>query len=130
VLEVKALNQFYGGSHHVVGCGSCRLRRSRMCLMGRNGMGRRRSSDASWVCSRRVPAASHSTESLCSVSRRAGGQGLASVTCRQGREIFSHLTVEENLRVGLGVRRNGSPTIPSRIFDLFPALKQMLTGWR
>ena len=25
----------------------------------------------------------------------------------QGREIFSHLTVEENLRIGLGVRKNG-----------------------
>ncbi len=34
--------------------------------------------------------------------------------------------MEENLRVGLGVRRNGARTIPSRIFDLFPALKQML----
>jgi urea transport system ATP-binding protein len=44
----------------------------------------------------------------------------------QGREIFSHLTVEENLRVGLGVRRNGPRTIPSRIFDLFPVLKQMM----
>ena len=28
--------------------------------------------------------------------------------------------------MGLGGRRNGSRTIPSRIFDLFPALKQML----
>ena len=44
----------------------------------------------------------------------------------QGREIFSQLTVEENLRVGLGVRGNGSRKTPSRIFDLFPALKQML----
>ena len=44
----------------------------------------------------------------------------------QGREIFSHLTVEENLRVGLGVRKNGAPAIPQRIFDLFPVLKQML----
>ena len=25
----------------------------------------------------------------------------------QGREIFSHLTVEENLRIGLGIRPNG-----------------------
>ncbi len=24
----------------------------------------------------------------------------------QGREIFSHLTVEDNLRVGLGIRKN------------------------
>jgi urea transport system ATP-binding protein len=44
----------------------------------------------------------------------------------QGREVFSHLTVEENLRVGLGVRTNGPRTIPERIFDLFPALKSML----
>jgi len=41
-------------------------------------------------------------------------------------KIFSHLTVEENLRVGLGIRKNGPRTIPSRIFDLFPVLKQML----
>ena len=44
----------------------------------------------------------------------------------QGREIFSHLTVEENLSVGLGVRKNGAREIPRRIFDLFPVLKQML----
>jgi urea transport system ATP-binding protein len=28
--------------------------------------------------------------------------------------------------VGLGVRKNGPRTIPSRIYDLFPVLKQML----
>src|SRR5206468_11783798 len=46
----------------------------------------------------------------------------------QGREIFSNLTVEENLRVGLGIRKNGNSarTIPERIFHLFPMLKQML----
>jgi urea transport system ATP-binding protein len=44
----------------------------------------------------------------------------------QGREIFSHLTVEENLRVGLGVRKGGARSIPERIFKLFPVLKQML----
>ena len=44
----------------------------------------------------------------------------------QGREIFSHLTVEENLSVGLGVRKNGARAIPQRVFDLFPSLKQML----
>jgi urea transport system ATP-binding protein len=44
----------------------------------------------------------------------------------QGREIFPQLTVEENLRVGLGVRKGGPRTIPPRIFELFPILKQML----
>jgi urea transport system ATP-binding protein len=44
----------------------------------------------------------------------------------QGREIFPQLTVEENLRVGLGIRKNGARSIPARIYELFPALKQML----
>jgi urea transport system ATP-binding protein len=44
----------------------------------------------------------------------------------QGREIFSHLTVEENLRLGLGVREKGSRAIPPLVFELFPALKRML----
>ena len=44
----------------------------------------------------------------------------------QGREIFPQLTVEENLRVGLGVRRDGPRSVPARVFELFPVLKKML----
>jgi urea transport system ATP-binding protein len=43
-----------------------------------------------------------------------------------GRKIFSHLTVEENLRIGLGMRGSGPRAVPERIYDLFPVLKQML----
>jgi urea transport system ATP-binding protein len=43
----------------------------------------------------------------------------------QGREIFPHLTVEENLRVALGVRRRGDRQIPGLVYELFPALKKM-----
>jgi urea transport system ATP-binding protein len=43
----------------------------------------------------------------------------------QGRDVFSHLTVEENLRVGLGIRKRGPRAIPPRVYDLFPVLKQM-----
>jgi len=44
----------------------------------------------------------------------------------QGRDIFPMLTVEENLRVGLGARQDKSKTIPERIFELFPVLDDML----
>jgi urea transport system ATP-binding protein len=44
----------------------------------------------------------------------------------QGREIFSQLTVEENLRVGLASRRVPARAIPEQIFQMFPVLKQML----
>ena len=49
----------------------------------------------------------------------------------QGREIFSRLTVEENLRVGLASQkslasRGSSKGIPNLVFELFPVLKEML----
>jgi urea transport system ATP-binding protein len=45
----------------------------------------------------------------------------------QGREIFSSLTVEENLRIGrLGRRGAGARAVPEKVLELFPALKGML----
>jgi urea transport system ATP-binding protein len=44
----------------------------------------------------------------------------------QGREIFSQLTVEENLRIGLSASRSKLRDIPEQVFTLFPVLKKML----
>jgi urea transport system ATP-binding protein len=44
----------------------------------------------------------------------------------QGREIFSQLTVEENLRIGLAVHRPKIRQVPPHLYDMFPVLKQML----
>lgn len=47
----------------------------------------------------------------------------------QGRHVFPHLTVEENLQVGLsaltGRSEKGHKGIPDYIFDLFPKLAQI-----
>jgi urea transport system ATP-binding protein len=51
-------------------------------------------------------------------------QGIGFVP--QGREIFSQLTVEENLLTGLASGRAKSRSVPERIFNLFPVLKDML----
>ncbi len=46
----------------------------------------------------------------------------------QGRDIFPYLTVEENLLLGLEAHNAGrGVTIPKGIFDLSPALKNMLS---
>jgi urea transport system ATP-binding protein len=48
----------------------------------------------------------------------------------QGRDIFPHLTVEENLKIGLVVhkRRGGEAREAlARVFELFPVLKDMLS---
>jgi len=44
----------------------------------------------------------------------------------QGRDIFPLLTVEENVRIGLPARKDKAKNIPSRIYELFPVLKDML----
>jgi urea transport system ATP-binding protein len=126
VLTVKALNQFYGGSHTLWDVDLAVAPGSRMCLMGRNGMGK----TTLLKCVMGLQAASSGgitfdgSDLVKFPAEQRARLGIGYVP--QGREIFSHLTVEENLRVGLGIRKNGAHAIPSRIFDLFPVLKQML----
>lgn len=126
MLEIKGLNQFYGGSHTLwdidmdVPEGSC------TCLMGRNGMGK----TTLLKCIMGLVGA-RSGQILY------GGEDLRPLPAEerahrrigyvpQGREIFSQLTVEENLRVGLAVRRPKLRQVPPHLYDMFPVLKKML----
>ena len=43
----------------------------------------------------------------------------------QGRHIFPHLTVMENLETGLSARRDGLRKVPDHVFDLFPKLAEI-----
>jgi urea transport system ATP-binding protein len=125
-LAVRALNQSYGGSHTLWDVDLAVPDGSRTCLMGRNGMGKTTLLKCIMgllpATSGQVTFAGTDLLELPAHGRARLGIGYVP----QGREIFSHLTVEENLRVGLGVRRNGPPSIPPLVFELFPALKQML----
>jgi len=125
VLRVSALNQFYGGSHTLWDVDLEVPARSRTCLMGRNGMGK---TTLLKCIMGLLPAASGTIlfddRELRSEPAEARARlGIGYVP--QGREIFPQLTVEENLRVGLGVRPKGPREIPAAIYDLFPVLKTM-----
>ena len=126
LLEIRGLNHFYGGSHTLWDVDLQVPVGSRLCLMGRNGMGKTTLLKC-LMGLQPVRSGSIVFEGVdlvrCPAELRAQ-LGIGYVP--QGREVFSHLTVEENLRIGLGVRKNGLRSIPSRIFDLFPALKQMM----
>src|SRR3989454_12425008 len=93
--------------------------------MGRNGMGK----TTLLKCIMGLQATSsgditfNGTDLLNRPAEERARLGIGYVP--QGREIFSHLTVEENLRVGLGVRKNGTRSIPPHVYDLFPVLKRM-----
>src|SRR5262245_64999771 len=125
MLEVSGINQFYGSSHTLwdatlqVPAGGC------VCLMGRNGVGK---TTLLKVIMALLPASSGSIrflggELLGTPAERRARLGIGYVP--QGREIFSDLTVEENLQVGLAARP-GKGEIPEQVFTLFPVLKKML----
>jgi urea transport system ATP-binding protein len=126
VLTVKALNQSYGGSHTLWDVELDVPAGSRTCVMGRNGMGK---TTLLKCIMGLLPATADAVmfdgtdlRKLPPEARARRGIGYVP----QGREIFSHLTVEENLRIGLGIRKNGPRSIPDRVFELFPVLKKML----
>lgn len=126
MLTVTALNQFYGESHTLwdvrldVPKGSC------VCLMGRNGVGKTTLLKSIMGLLRLRSGAIHFGETDISASAAEQRARLGIGYVPQGREIFSQLTVEENLRIGLPLRKDRTREIPEHIFELFPVLKQML----
>jgi len=126
MLEISKLNQYYGESHTLwdtdlkVEQGSC------TCLMGRNGMGKTTLLKCIMgllpVESGSIMFADTDLTKLSADTR--AGLGIGYVP--QGREIFSLLTVEENLRIGLTARKDKLKHIPENIFEIFPVLKKML----
>jgi len=126
VLTIKSFNQYYGGSHTLWNVDLTVPDGSLMCLMGRNGMGK--TTLLKCIMGLLPGAAGSITFDNVDLLKRPAEErariGIGYVP--QGREIFSTLTVEENLSIGLGVRKNGARVIPPRIFDLFPVLKRMM----
>ncbi|HVW06079.1 MAG TPA: ATP-binding cassette domain-containing protein, partial [Vicinamibacterales bacterium] len=125
MLGIQTLNQSYGGSHTLWDVSLAVRAGSRTCLMGRNGMGK---TTLLKCVMGLLPIDSGTmtfdgTELTKMPAEARARLGIGYVP--QGRDIFSHLTVEENLRVGLGIRKRGPRAIPPRIYELFPVLKQM-----
>lgn len=125
LLDIQGLNQFYGGSHTLwdvnmtVPAGSC------TCLMGRNGMGK---TTLLKCIMGLLPATGKILYDGRDIREAAAEQRahwrIGYVP--QGREIFSQLSVEENLRIGLAVRRPKLRQVPEHLYEMFPVLKQML----
>src|SRR6187401_1181704 len=114
MLAVSALNQSYGGSHTLWDVDLVVPEGSRTCLMGRNGMGK---TTLLKCIMGLLPATSGEIAFGGTDLRRVTAESRARLGIGyvpQGREIFPQLTVEENLRVGLAVRKNGPRTVPDK----------------
>src|SRR5207342_3495983 len=116
----------YDGSRILRGVNLTVPERSLVCLMGRNGVGKT-TTLKSIVGLVKSDAGSVQLDSQdltpCKPDQRAR-RGLGYVP--QGRDIFPHLTVWENLKLSLvvhGAKANGQV---DRVLELFPVLKEML----
>jgi len=125
MLNVKNINQYYGGSH-ILRDVSLQATLGRVTvILGRNGVGK---TTLLKCLMGLVPIKTGSIEfdgkpiqNTTPYERARAGMGYVP----QGREIFARLTVEENLRMGLAYKSASTP-IPPELFELFPVLRQML----
>jgi urea transport system ATP-binding protein len=125
LLEVKNINQFYGGSH-ILRDVSFEAHLGRITvLLGRNGVGKttllKSLMGAVPIRDGSITFNGQAIEKAAPYERARAGIGYVP----QGREIFARLTVEDNLRMGLATQPAGTD-IPAELFELFPVLKQMI----
>ena len=124
MLQVESLNQYYGQSHTLWDLdmeapeGKCTV------IMGRNGVGKTTLLQAIMgllpIRSGRILYRGEDISGVIAEKRAEMGIGYVP----QGRQIFPLLTVQENLEIGLPVRKDKK--VPEFIFELFPVLKEML----
>lgn len=127
LLHVKGLNQFYGGSHTLWDVEMAVPRGSITCLMGRNGMGK--STLLRCIMGLTSTASGEIIFNGDDLRKRSADSRapLQIGYVPQGREIFSQLTIEENLRIGWYARKDGErmADVLERVYSIFPVLKQM-----
>ena len=123
MLHVKDVFVSYGQSEALHGVSFGAARNEIVAIMGRNGMGKTTLFKALMGV---LPVKGGAIElDGADVSKdesfRRVAKGLAYVP--QGRQIFSSLTVEENIRTGM--EQIKSKRIPDEIYALFPVLHEM-----
>jgi urea transport system ATP-binding protein len=128
MLKVSGLNVSIGGSQILRGVNFEVPERSVFCLMGRNGVGK--TTTLKSIVGLQPADSGHIVLQGEEITRQRpenrARTGLGYVP--QGRDIFPHLTVEENLDIGLRAqgKTKGRAQKFERVFSLFPILKDFL----
>ena len=123
MLSVEALEVNYGESRIVRGVSFAVAPGETLAVMGRNGMGKTTLLKALIgmlpLRAGRIRLGDVELARLKSFERVKAGLGFVP----QGRMIFPHLTVEENILTGM--ERVKQPVIPGWIYETFPVLREM-----
>jgi urea transport system ATP-binding protein len=126
MLSVEAIDLYYGASHALRRVSLTAKKGEVTCILGRNGVGKT-SLLRAIVGLQPIRAGRITWEDQMlnhALPHQRARAGLALVP--QGREIFAHLTVLENLKTGFAPLARELRHIPDEIFALFPILKDML----
>jgi urea transport system ATP-binding protein len=126
MLELELLNSFYGGSHILHDLSFKVDQGTILAVIGRNGVGK------TTLLKTILGLTESSTGSIRidgdeigdkpTFKRARMGIGYAP----QGREIIPDFTVRENILMGGFASKNGSPSIPDVVPELFPYLMENL----
>ncbi|MFM2476121.1 urea ABC transporter ATP-binding subunit UrtE [Celerinatantimonas sp. MCCC 1A17872] len=123
MIEIKNLNQRYGGTQILWDLNLSIPKGECTCIMGRNGVGK---TTLLKCLMGLLPISSGTIELNGQPIERQSAEQRARLKVGyvpQGRDIFPLLSVEENLKVSLAAA--GKRTIPERVYELFPVLKEM-----
>jgi urea transport system ATP-binding protein len=125
MLNVKNVNQYYGGSHILRDVNLQAALGKVTVVLGRNGVGKTTLLKSLMglvpIRTGSIELDGQAIQNATPYERARAGIGFVP----QGREIFARLTVQENLEMGLAYKKAGT-SIPAELFELFPVLKQML----
>jgi len=126
MLEIRDIDLHYGASQALKKVSFTAEKGRVSCVMGRNGVGKTSLMRA--IAGQQAISGGAILWEEQDISRLApferAKRGIAYVP--QGRDVFSQLTVLENLKTGFSVLPRAHRHIPDEIFELFPVLKQMI----
>ena len=126
MLALSDLSASYDGSRILRGVGLVVPPKSLVCLMGRNGVGKTTTLKSIMglvaADSGQVTLDGKALDGLKPDARARAGLGYVP----QGRDIFPHLTVWENLKISLVVHGAKDSGQVDRVLELFPILKEFL----
>lgn len=126
MLSIEKLDLHYGAAQALRGVSLTAEPGQVACVLGRNGTGKtsllRAVSGRHGISGGRILWQGEDISRLRPDARAR----LGVATVPQGREIFPLLSVRENLETGFALLPRAERRIPQAVFELFPALAEML----